>query len=94
MSTKIIFSYLSNRTQRTKIKNSFFFSILVFFHEQSQITGLQGKGEGIYLTPHRNFHPLHIRLDISRVITAERSPLHIASSRIRTGNLWLPSTSR
>ena len=30
-------------------------------------------------------------LDISRVITAESSPLHIAGSRTRTGNLWLPS---
>ena len=32
-----------------------FFSIWVFFHEHSQITGLQGKGEGISLTPH--YHP-------------------------------------
>ena len=30
----------------------FFFSIWVFFHEHSRITGLQGKGEGISLTPH------------------------------------------
>ena len=28
-----------------------------------------------------------------RAITAESSPLHIASSRTRTGNLWLPSAS-
>ena len=34
-----------------------------------------------------HFHPLHRHLDISRKITTESSPLHIASSRTRTGNL-------
>ena len=36
-----------------------FFSMGIFFHEYSQITGLQGKGEGISLTLHYHFHPLH-----------------------------------
>ena len=72
----------------------FFFSIWVFFHKHSRFTGQQGKGEGIYLTPLYHFHLLHRHLDISRAITAESSPLHIAGSRTRTGNLWLPSTSR
>ena len=72
----------------------FFFSIQVFFHEHSRITGLQGNGEGISFTTHYHFHPLHRHLEISRAITAESSPLHIASSRARTGNLWSPSTSR
>ena len=72
----------------------FFFSIWVLFHEHSRFTGQQGKGEGIYLTPLYHFHPLHRHLDISRAITAESSPLHIAGSRTRTGNLWLPSASR
>ena len=58
-----------------------FFSIWVFYHDHSRITGLQGKGEGTSLTPHYHFHPLHKHLDISRAITAESSPLHIASSR-------------
>ena len=71
-----------------------FFSIWVFFHEHSRFTGQQGKGEGIYLTPRYHFHPLHRHLDISRAITAESSPLHIAGSRTRTGNLWFPSASR
>ena len=35
---------------------SIFFSIWVLFHEHSRITGLQGKGEGIQLTPHYHFH--------------------------------------
>ena len=53
-----------------------FFSIWVFFHEHSRFTGNQGKEEGISLTPFYHFHPLHRHLDISRVITAENSPLH------------------
>ena len=69
------------------------FSIWVFFHEHSRFAGQQGKGEGIFLTPLYHFHPLHRHLDISRAITAESSPLHIAGSRTQTGNLWLPSAS-
>ena len=67
--------------------------IWVFFREHSRITGMLGKGEGISLTPHYHFNPLQKHLYISRAITAESSPLHIASSRTRTGNLWFPSTS-
>ena len=70
---------------------SFFFLFAFFFlfsftniHESQ---GLQGKREGVSLTSHYHFYPLHRHLDISRVITAESSPLHIASSRARTGNL-------
>ena len=37
-----------------------FFSIRFFFHEHSRIAGLQGKGEGISLTPHCYFHPLFL----------------------------------
>ena len=47
----------------------FFFLSLGFFHEHSQFTGQQGKREGLYLTPLKNFHPLHRHLDISRAIT-------------------------
>ena len=71
-----------------------FFSIWIFFHEHSRITGLQGKEEGIFLTPHYRFHPLHRHLGISRAITAESLPLRIASSRTLTENLWFPSASR
>ena len=59
---------------------SIFFSIWDFFHEHSRVTGLQGKGEGISLTPHYQFHPLYRHLDISRAVTAENSLLHIAST--------------
>ena len=75
-------------------KRFFFFLSGFFFHEHSQITELQGKGEGISLTPHYHFHPLHRHLDISRAIAAESSPLRIASSRTRAGNLWFPRASR
>ena len=69
---------------KTHIQNVFF-SIWVFFHEHSGITGLQGKGDGISLTSHYHFHPFHRHLNISWVITAESSPLRIASSQTRTG---------
>ena len=64
------------------------------FHDHSQITGLQRKGEGISLTPHYHFHPPHRHLGISRVITAESSTLHIGSSRTQTSNICFPSASR
>ena len=51
------------------------FSIWVFFHAHSRFTGQQGKGEGIYLTPLYQFHPLHRHLEISRAITAKRVPV-------------------
>ena len=73
-------------------KNDAFFYYLGFLSRTFRIHGTQqGKGEGIYLTPLYHFHPLHRHLDISRVITAESSPLHIAGSRNRTGNLPLVS---
>ena len=52
-----------------------------------------GEGKGISLSPHYHFHPLHIHLDISRVITAVSAPLNIASNRTLNGNLWFPSAS-
>ena len=53
--------------------------IWVFFHCHSQIKGLQGKEEGISLTPH--YHLFHGHLDISWAITVESSALHIGSSQ-------------
>ena len=47
----------------------FFFSVWVFCHDHSQITGMQGKGEDIALTPHYHFHLLHRHLDISQTIS-------------------------
>ena len=38
-------------------------------------------------------YPLHRHLDISQASTTESSPLYIANSRTRTGNLCFPSTS-
>ena len=60
----------------------FFFSIWVFFHEYSWITGLQRKGRGgVSLTPHYHLHLLHRNLDISWAITAESSPLYIPTQK-------------
>ena len=52
-----------------------FFSIWVFFHDHSRITGPQGKGKGISLSPQYHFHPLHRHLrdwpgDYSRELTS------------------------
>ena len=89
--------YIANRCFSVSIARFLktpFFSVWVFFHDHSRITGLQGKEEGISLTLHYHFHPLHRYLHISRAITAESSPLHIGSSQTQTGNLWFPSASR
>ena len=72
----------------------FFFFYLGFLTRTFTIHRHQGKGEAISLSPLYHFHPLHRHLDINRAITAESWPLHIASSRTRTGNLWFPSASR
>ena len=76
-----------------KILFFFFFFVWVFFHNQSRIIGLQGKGEGIRLIPYYQFHPYHTHLGISRAITAESSTLVIISIRNRTENLSFPSAS-
>ena len=70
-----------------------FFSIWVFFQEHSRFPGQQGKKVAISSSPLYHFHSLHRHLDIRLAITAESSPLHIGSSRTRTGNLWFSSAS-
>ena len=70
-----------------------FFSVCILFHGHSRFTGQQGKGEAICSTPLYHFHPFHRHLGISWVITAESSPLHIASNGTWPGNLCLPSAS-
>ena len=81
----------------TTIKNIglslFFVSTLVLFHKHSPLTGQQGKGEAVSLIPLYHFHLLHRHLDINRAITADSSPLDIASDQTRNVNLWFPSAS-
>ena len=71
----------------------YFFSIWVFFHKDSQFTGQQGEGEAISLTPLYHFHLLHRPLNITWAITADSSPLQIASSRTTTANFWFTNES-
>ena len=55
-----------------------------------------GDGErkrGIRLAPLYHFHRPQRHLDISLEITAESSPLHIASSWTQTRSFWFLSTS-
>ena len=56
------------------VPSSIFFSIWVFFQEHSRITGLQGKGEGIPLTPHYN-HPPPRHSDEPGTLISERKLL-------------------
>ena len=76
-----LFFYIATLISLTSPWKYLFFSTCVFFHNHSRITELEGKGEGISLTPHYHFHPLHRHWDISRAITAETSPLHTGSNR-------------
>ena len=72
----------------------FLFSIWVFLHNHSQITGLQGKGWWGKHFFNSSLPLLHtLQTHISQAITAESSPLHIASRWTRSRNLWLSSTS-
>ena len=72
---KVLNAIKKIRETKRRLNNDsiLFFSVWVFSHKHSRITGLQEKGEDISLTPHYHFHPLHRHLDISRVITAESS---------------------
>ena len=74
----------------TKVSKNFFvfFFYLSFLSWTFTNQRTAGKGGG-----HSLIDPPHRRLDISRAITAENSPLHIASSRHQTGNLWFPGAS-
>ena len=81
---------LQIKLKHVQIKVSIFFFYVDFLSGTFTNHRTAGKGEGYFI----NFHPLHRHLDIGRAITAESSPLHIASSRTRTGNLWFPSASR
>ena len=75
---------------KEKFKSIFFLSGFSFMNiHYSQDS--RGRGEGISLTPLYHFHPHHRHLDINQAITAESSPLHIASSQTQTRNLWFPS---
>ena len=78
--------------------SEFFFSFYVGFLSRTfknHRTAEEGRGYFINSSlPLPYFHQLHRHLDNSRAITAESSPLHVASSWTRTGNLWFPSASR
>ena len=57
----------------------FHFFCWFLFHKHSRITRLQGKGEGVSLTPHYHFYLFYRHLDISRAITAESSRAHLCT---------------
>ena len=69
------------------------FSNFFFFHQYSRIAGQQGKGGRISLTLFYKVQLLHEHLNVSWEITADSSPLHIASGLIQAGNTCFLSKS-
>ena len=67
------------RVAKITRNESVFFLYLCFLSRTFTIHMEAGERGDIHLTPLYHFHPLHRNLDISRVITAESSSLHIAS---------------
>ena len=90
-SVRVLGNTDQKNSEHGDFSRSIFFFLSRFFFTTIINHRLQGKGEGISLTLHYHFHSLHRYLDISREITADSSPLHIGSSRTRTGNLWFGS---
>ena len=72
---------------------TFLFTVWVFFYEPLRFTRQRGKGKAIYLTRFYHPHPIHRHLHTSQAITADGSPLLIASSLSRTVSLWFVSAS-
>ena len=74
----------------------FCFSVWVFFMNIDKSQNSRGRGRLCFyiLFFIYHFHLLQRHLDISWVIATERSPLRIADSRTRNGNLWFPYAIR
>ena len=70
-----------------------FFFYLRFLSRPFTNNRTEWKKKGISLTPDNHFHPRRRHLDISRAISAESLPPHIASSRTRNGYVQFLSTS-
>ena len=73
-------------------QNTFFF-YLDFISRTFTNHGTAREGGGQFINSALPFPPV-LQTDISRMITAGTSPLHIASSRTRTAILWFTSASR
>ena len=78
-----------------------FFSVNIFFLSGSFFMNIccnsrdsRGRWEEgcISLTPFFHVHPIHRHLDVSWVVIAVSSPLHIDNSRNRSRNLWFLSS--
>ena len=74
-----------------RIINTFFF-YLGFLSRPFTHHRTAGEGGGHFFNSSLQLPPASQTL--TRAITTESSPLHIGSSRSRTGNLWFPSASR
>ena len=70
-----------------------FFFYLGFLSQTFTINRTAGEGGEYLLNSSLPLPPDSKTLGISQATTAESSPLHIASSRTRTKNLWFPGAS-
>ena len=68
--------------------NYFFFLYLGFLSLNNHDSKERKGGSRPVLTLLYYFHLLREHLILAEAITAESSPLHIASDRTRTGNTW------
>ena len=71
----VIFLFLWNYSL-----SKFFFQSRFSFTNIHDLCRTVREGEAISLTPFYQFHPLRRHLDITQLITAENSPLHMAGS--------------
>ena len=89
----------SDNFRENKLVNLLEFTWYIFFLSgfsfatHSRITKQKGRGRPILTSPW-HFHLIYKYLDIRRAITAENSPLHVASDLTRTWNLKFLSASR
>ena len=88
----IIYKYYLHR-QHWLLQTYIFFYMSFSLWVSWQFTNQGTAGEGgISLTLLYHFHPLYRHLDLNWAITAESSPLYIASVGTPTGNLGLVPT--
>ena len=91
LSLVMIFAVVICRQSMHFQQNDTFF-YLVFLSRTLTIHRTVGEEEGYFFNSSLQL-PLTSQTLITQAITAESSPLHMASSPIRTGDLWFPSAS-
>ena len=92
---KVLFTHHTPKVCSYMLQSRIRFFLFLFFLSGFSFTNIHdsqvSKRKGrLSLYPFYQFNSPHRHFDISQVNTAEKSPLRIASSHTRTGNLWFP----